>query len=78
MGDSDVMGLDYLSFILVGIGALVWLYHGVTTASPDILPVVPAMLERVTFVVVGIAGVLDLLGFTGGYGLLSDDRDMMQ
>jgi len=76
MGDlSDY--ISYLTFVLVGIGALAWFYVGITMPSPDLLPVVPALLERTAYLFVGVAGVLDILGISGGYGLFSDDRDMM-
>jgi uncharacterized membrane protein YuzA (DUF378 family) len=75
-------GLDdyvsYLAFILVSIGGIAWFYVGITTASPDLLPVVPAILERIAYLFVGVASVLDILGIAGGYGLFSDDRSMMK
>lgn len=75
------MGLDdyisYLVFILVGIGGLAWFYVGVTVSAPDLLPIVPALVERAAYLLVGIGAVLDLLGISGGYGLFSDDRSMM-
>jgi uncharacterized membrane protein YuzA (DUF378 family) len=69
--------IEYLAFVLVSIGGLAWFYVGVTMGSPDLLPYVPALLERSAYLFVGIASVLDLLGITGGYGLFSDDRSMM-
>jgi len=69
--------LSYLAFVLVSIGGLAWFYVGVTMSAPDLLPYVPALLERTAYLFVGIASVLDILGITGGYGLFSDDRSMM-
>jgi uncharacterized membrane protein YuzA (DUF378 family) len=74
---SDVEGLDYTAFLLVVIGALAWLYVGITNPAPDLLPLLPAIVERVVYILVGVAGVLDGLGVTGGYGILSDERSMM-
>jgi uncharacterized membrane protein YuzA (DUF378 family) len=70
--------LSYLVFILTSIGGFAWFYVGITTASPDLLPLVPALLERAAYLFVGIAAVLDTLGISGGYGLFSDDRSMME
>lgn len=69
--------LSYLAFVLVSIGGLAWFYVGVTMSAPDLLPLVPSLLERTAYLFVGIASVLDILGITGGYGLFSDDRSMM-
>lgn len=69
--------ISYLAFVLVSIGGISWFYVGVTMSAPDLLPVVPALLERIAYLFVGVASVLDILGITGGYGLFSDDRDMM-
>lgn len=74
MSESEV--LDYTAFLLVVVGALAWLFVAFTQASPDLLPYVPAFMERVIYVLVGVAGVLDGLGVTGGYGLFSDEKSM--
>jgi len=74
---SDIEGLDYTAFLLVVIGAIAWLYVGVTNPAPDLLPVLPVLAERLVYVLVGVAGVLDGLGVTGGYGLLSDEKSLM-
>lgn len=89
--------LSYLTFLLVGVGALNWGLVGiggvVTLASGgdmvtaltewnfvhqlgSMLPL-GRVLEALVYLVVGVAGVLDFLGISGGYGLFSDDRDMM-
>lgn len=69
--------ISYAVFVLVSIGGIAWLYVGVTMPSPDLLPLVPALLERTAYLLVGIGSVLDILGIAGGYGLFSDDRDML-
>lgn len=73
---SDIEGLDYTTFLLVVVGAVAWLYVGITNPAPDLLPLLPALAERTVYVLVGVAGVLDGLGVTGGYGVLSDEKSL--
>lgn len=88
-------GVDYVSFLLVGIGAVSWggiglgyLLSGdpvtaltnwniVHLIGSTIGGMIGRGLEATIYTVVGLAGVADLAGVTGGYGLLSDDRDMI-
>lgn len=73
---SDIEGLDYTAFLLVAIGAIAWLYVGITNPAPDLLPFLPAIGERLVYILVGVAGVLDGLGVTGGYGVFSDEKSL--
>lgn len=87
---SDVEGLDYAAFLLTVVGAVNWGLVGLgllatgdaATALADfnlvhlLLGNIP-VLEAVVYLLVGVAGVLDGLGVTGGYGILSDERSIM-
>lgn len=82
-----LVDIGALNWGLVGIGAIVTLASGgdVVTALTDwnlvhqlgaILPF-GRVLEGLIYFAVGVFGLLDLLGISGGYGLFSDDRSMM-
>jgi len=87
---TDFEGLDFAAFLLVVVGAVNWGLVGLgllvtgsaSTALMDfnlvhlLLGDIP-VLEALVYLLVGLAGVLDGAGVTGGYGLFSDDRSMM-
>lgn len=96
MADDHKYGVDYISFLLVGIGSLVWggISIGLIASGDPVTALtdwnlvhqigqliggsVGTAVATAVYGLVGIAGILDLLGVTGGYGLFSDDRSMVE
>lgn len=67
--------LDYVAFVLVAVGAINWGLVGAIDFNivAELANAVGVeMLETAVYIIVGLAGLSDLLGVTGGYGLLAE------
>ena len=65
---------DYLAFLLVSIGAINWGLVGLFDLNIVTEVLGTGTLTTVVYGLVGLAGLTDLLGVTGGYGLLASSE----